>query len=138
VLPSVGESPVPTFIVEDVPENQRRAEELGAGYTFYLRKTRRDANDMLCTLASKAAAVVTDDCPAYIPHEFNESVRDTISVPYHPVDPSCIVPMEEIGKQEYAAYTIRPKIHRLRDEYLQPVPRIHLKRKFTTGAPAFH
>ena len=55
--------------------------------------------------------------------------------PYYVVDSSCIVPMSLLRKQEYAAYTIRPKIHRLLDECLQPVEPIRVKRKWN-GEPA--
>ncbi len=127
-----------TFILEGVPENQRRAEALGAGYVFYLRKSRRDEDEVLYKLASKAMAVVTDEYPAYIPREYNASVPAKIGVPYYPVDASCIVPMDAIGKQEYGAHTIRPKIHRLLDDHLKPVPRVRLKTKFTARRPALH
>ncbi len=126
------------FILEGVPENARRARKLGLGYCFYLRRTPRDPDDVLYRLAARAAAVVTDDFPGYLAREHNDRVPAKIGIPYYVVDASCIVPMDATGKQEYAAYTIRPKIHRLLDEHLQPVPPIRIKQCWTGDAPEFH
>ncbi len=65
--------------------------------------------------------VVTDDFPAYIVRDHNSRVPSKIGIPYYVVDSSCIVPMSCFPKQEYAAYTLRPKISRLLDEHLHPV-----------------
>src|SRR5262249_27548425 len=116
-----------TFVLEGVPENAKRAAKRGAGYVFYHRARLSDPNDILYKLAKKAAAVVTDDFPSYIPREFNARVEDRIDAPYHVVEASTVVPMEEIGSQQYAAYTIRPKIHKLLDRFLQPSPQVKLK-----------
>jgi deoxyribodipyrimidine photo-lyase len=113
-----------TFLLEAVPETSRRLAKLGIGYVFHLHH-----NDAaLDRLAAHAAAVVTDDYPAFVPSH-------SLPIPYYAVDSSCIVPMAHFHKQEYAAYTIRPKIHKVLAQYLQPVPPIRMKNKWT--APAF-
>ncbi|MBM3813583.1 MAG: hypothetical protein FJW20_18320 [Acidimicrobiia bacterium] len=43
-----------------------------------------------------------------------------------------------LEKKEYAAYTIRPKIHRMLEEHLRPVERVELKRRYRGAAPEFH
>ena len=127
-----------TFILEGVPENAKRAAQLGAGYFFYHRATKSRSNDVLYKLARKAYAVVTDDFPSYIPAIFNLRVANRIGVPYYVVDASCIVPMAAIGKQQYAAYALRPKIHKLLPEFLQPEPAVKLAKRWTGEIPAFH
>jgi deoxyribodipyrimidine photo-lyase len=127
-----------TFILEGVPENARRAQELGIGYVFYLRRSASDPNDIVYRLAAEAAAVVTDEFPAYIPREFNDHVPRRIDVPYYTVDASCIVPMAAIGKQEHAAYTIRPKIHKLLATHLRPLPPVRVRRPYRHRHPEFH
>ena len=99
-----------TFLLEGVPETARRAAKVGLGYVFHLRRRRSDRNDALYQLAADAAAVVTDDYPAFIARENNARVPGRIRVAYYAVDSSCIVPMSRFEKREYAAYTIRPKI----------------------------
>ena len=57
-----------------------------------------------------AAVVVTDDCPRAAP---------PLAVQLIAVDSSCIVPMNAIPARSYAAYAIRPKIHKLLAQYLR-------------------
>ena len=81
----------------------------------------RMPNDVVYRLARQAALVVTDDYPTFIAAKHNASVPAGIDVAYHAVDSSCIVPMNRFPNREYAAYTIRPKMHRLLPEYLHPL-----------------
>jgi deoxyribodipyrimidine photo-lyase len=127
-----------TFILEGVPETARRLKKLGIGYVFYLRRKHSDANDVLYRLAKDAALVVTDDYPAFIARVHNASVPEKIGMPYYAVDSSCVVPMALMTKREYAAYTIRPKIHRLLAEHLKPVPALQVKQSWTQAIPEFH
>jgi deoxyribodipyrimidine photo-lyase len=127
-----------TFILEGVPETKRRLAPLGIGYVFYLRKRHSDPNDILYRLAADAALVVTDDYPVFITPLQNASVAGKIGIAFHAVDSSCIVPMNVFTKREYAAYTIRPKIHRLLPEYLRPVEMPVLRRRYRRRTPEFH
>ena len=127
-----------TFLLEGVPETGRRVAALGIGYVFYLRRRRSDPNDVLYRLAGDAAAVVTDDYPAFVAAEHNARVPERIGVAYFAVESSCIVPMNCFEKREYAAYTIRPKIRKLLAEYLKPVHRIALKRRWKCPRSQFH
>lgn len=126
------------FVLEGVAENRERAAKLGAGYFFYLRKTKDDPNDVLYQLAEDAALVVTDDYPGYMARQFNAKVPGKIGIPYYAVDASCVVPMAEIGKQQYAAYTIRPRIHKLLDKYLRPIETPKLKHPWKKDWVARH
>jgi deoxyribodipyrimidine photo-lyase len=110
-----------TFLLEGVPETEARLKKLGIGYLFHLRRRNSDSDNVFYQLAAHATAVVTDDYPVYITREHNAHVPARIPVPYYAVDSSCIVPMGAFDKQEYAAYTIRPKIHRMLPEFLKPV-----------------
>ncbi|MDP9172213.1 MAG: deoxyribodipyrimidine photo-lyase, partial [Acidobacteriota bacterium] len=110
-----------TFMLEAVPETQKAAKRLHAGYFFYLRGRRRDPNDVLYRLAANALCVVTDDYPAFIAADHNGRVPERIGVAFIAVDSSCIVPMSVHEKRAYAAYTIRPKIKRELPAYLKPV-----------------
>ena len=107
-----------TFVLEGVPGMQSQVRKLGAGYIFQLprRKTTSDAS--LRAVIQGAAAVVTDDCPRATP---------TLDVQLHAVDASCIVPMSRIPARSYAAYSIRPRIHRMLPEFLRPVPAVELR-----------
>src|SRR6185312_17092934 len=103
------------------PESGTAFRRIGAGYFFYLRKRHSDPNDILYRLAAHAHTVVTDDYPAFIAAEHNARVPAKIGIPYVPVDASCIVPMAVHEKRQYGAYTIRPRIKRVLEQYLKPV-----------------
>ncbi|MDP9113154.1 MAG: deoxyribodipyrimidine photo-lyase, partial [Acidobacteriota bacterium] len=127
-----------TFLLEGVPGTARRLRRLGIGYVFQLRRRRADANDAFYRLAANAVAVVTDDYPVFVARDHNRRVPGKLAIPYYAVDSSCIVPLGHFTKQEYAAYTIRPKIRKVLDEYLRPVKIPRVKCRFTAALPALH
>jgi deoxyribodipyrimidine photo-lyase len=127
-----------TFMLEAVPETARRLNKAGIGYAFYLRKTPRSPNNTFYRLAAHAAAVVTDDYPAFIARTHNSSVPQKLEVAYYVVDSSCIVPMSVIPSRQYGAYTIRPKINRVLERYLKPADEIKVKHRFKAELPEFH
>jgi deoxyribodipyrimidine photo-lyase len=127
-----------TFMLENVPEFAEAVRKLGAGYCFYPRRKRSDPNDVVYRLAGEAALLITDDYPTFIPARHNASVPPKLDVACRAVDASCIVPMNRIAKREWAAYTIRPKIHKLLPDYLH-TPRLpSLHHKWEGEAPHWH
>lgn len=68
-----------------------------------------------------ASALVTDFNPLKIHRNWMEELVKTVSIPIYQVDSHNIVPCWVASpKQEYAAYTIRPKINKLLPEFLEP------------------
>lgn len=73
----------------------------------------------------KAGILITDFNPIKITANWKRSIANEIQIPFHEVDAHNIVPCRiASNKLEYAAYTIRPKINRLLDEYLDNFPAI--------------
>lgn len=74
---------------------------------------------------NKCGALVTDFDPLKIKKKWKNGVDKKIDVAFFEVDAHNIVPCREVShKQEYAAYTIRPKINKLVPEFLQKIPRV--------------
>lgn len=72
-----------------------------------------------------AACVVTDFDPLPVKQKWRRRVADRIKIGLVEVDAHNIVPCRRASdKREYAAYTLRPKIARLRDEFLIPFPKL--------------
>lgn len=72
-----------------------------------------------------AALLVTDFDPLKIKREWKSAVVRQISIPMYEVDAHNIVPVWITSdKQEFAAYTIRPKINKLIGTYLDDFPEI--------------
>jgi deoxyribodipyrimidine photo-lyase len=101
-----------TFILEGVAEKRKEFAQRGIRYVFYLQRNKRDPKNTVARLAKQAALVVTDDFPCFIIPHHNERIAE-LNLPVFAVDANGMVPLSLLPKEEYAAYTIRPKINRL-------------------------
>jgi deoxyribodipyrimidine photo-lyase len=111
-----------TFILEGVEEKRRAFEKLGIRYIFYLQRDETSPRQTVAKLAKDAAAIVTDDFPCFIIPEHNRRIAERATIPVFAVDSNGIIPMSKFEKEEYAAYTIRPKIKKVLADYLKPLP----------------
>lgn len=118
-----------TFILEGVEEKQKEFKKLGIRYLFYLQRTDQDEKQTVAKLASDAALLVTDDYPCFIIPEHNRRIVEKVDVPVFAVDANGVIPLSCFEKEEYAAFTIRPKIHKLLPDYLKRRRTPKLKRK---------
>ncbi len=83
-----------------------------------------------------ASILVTDFDPLLTKRQWKTSVGETLSAPIITVDSHNIVPCSIASpKQEFGAYTLRPKINKLLNDYLQDFPTIPLQK--TTGSGRF-
>jgi deoxyribodipyrimidine photo-lyase len=117
------------FTLEGVAETAAAFRKLGAGYVFDLQRAPQPeaANSRYL---KRAAAIVMDDWPETLagpPPRFGADA--------YAVDSSCIVPSQYIGARCYAAYSLRPKIHRVLERFLQPVEKVRLRHKWTANLP---
>jgi deoxyribodipyrimidine photo-lyase len=108
-----------TFVLEGVEEKRREFERLGIRYIFYLQKDAASPKNTVARLAKDAALIVTDDFPCFIIPEHNRRIATRADIAVHAVDSNGIIPMSRFDKEEYAAYTIRPKINKLLPNYLK-------------------
>ena len=77
----------------------------------------------------RAGSLVTDFDPLRIKRVWKSDVASAISIPFYEVDAHNIVPCwHGSAKQEYGAYTIRPKILRALPEFLTPFPKLKIHR----------
>lgn len=72
-----------------------------------------------------AHALACDFDPLRIKQRWKEQLIASLTVPFYEVDTHNIIPAWIISnKKEYAAYTIRPKINRILDQYLTDIPAV--------------
>ncbi len=109
------------FIMEGVNEKREAFEKRGIRYLFYLQKDDKSPKNTVAQLAKDAVLIITDDYPCFIIPKHNKAIAEKASIPVYEVDSNGIIPMSRFEKEEYAAYTIRPKIKRMLDEYLLPM-----------------
>jgi deoxyribodipyrimidine photo-lyase len=71
------------------------------------------------------SALVTDFDPLRIKTGWKREIAKQIDVPFFEVDAHNIIPCWHASpKQEFAAYTFRPKVKRILDEFLEPFPQL--------------
>jgi deoxyribodipyrimidine photo-lyase len=109
-----------TFILEGVAEKQAEFAKLGIRYVFYLQRNEDDPKNTVAQIAREAALIVTDDFPCFIIPHHNRVISERAEIPVYAVDSNGIIPMSKFEKEEYAAYTIRPKIKKMWAEYSKP------------------
>lgn len=79
---------------------------------------------------NKIGYVVTDFSPLRIARQWIDRVSKEISIPFDEVDAHNIVPIWAASeKREYAARTIRPKLHKLLPEFLTEFPSLDHHKK---------
>lgn len=84
------------------------------------------SNGLLDFFASvKAGAVVTDFSPIRAQMQWVKDIKKSIGCSFQMVDAHNIVPVWVASdKEEWAAYTLRPKLHQLLPEYLEDFPQL--------------
>jgi deoxyribodipyrimidine photo-lyase len=118
-----------TFILEGVANTAASVRKMGAGYHFHLAHHKNEEGRALDNALGSAAAVVTDDYPKTLDTPMPDFEVQAIAV-----DSAGVVPLSCIEARSYAAYSIRPKIHRLLPLFLKPVPAVKLQKRFTGPA----
>jgi deoxyribodipyrimidine photolyase len=106
-----------TFLIEGLEDAERELEKLGI--RLLILESRPD--EAALRMAAEAAIVVTDR--GYLAHQrrWRESVARKAPCTVWQVEGDVVLPVEEVSdKSEWAAATIRRKIHRIWDRFLRP------------------
>jgi deoxyribodipyrimidine photo-lyase len=89
---------------------------------FLLRGLSGEKIPEFCT-KHKVAGIVGDFDPLRIKRDWQREVNKRISIPFYEVDTHNIVPCRLASpKEEFGAYTFRPKLHRLLPEFMDDLP----------------
>mgnify|MGYP000871456989 CR=1 FL=1 len=84
----------------------------------------------------RARAVVADFDPLRVKRQWKERVCAAVAVPVLEVDAHNVVPCRHVSaRQEYAARTLRPKVHRLLPEFLEEFPELEEHPRRLESAP---
>jgi len=116
-----------TFILEGVAEKKQAFAARGIRYLFYLQTDKQAPKNTVARLAKKAAALITDDYPCFIIPDHNKAILKQVNIPVLIVDSNGMIPIALLPKEEFAARTIRPKIHRLLPDHSDLIRTPHLK-----------
>ena len=116
------------FLVEGLPDARKDLEARGVPLVVQIG----NPNDVAARLATevKAAIVVGDENPVRVGQIWRNALAEAAKVPFRVVDADVVVPSSLFTKEEFAARTIRPKIHRIWDQYLRPLDHPKAKTKW--------
>lgn len=107
------------FLAEAWPGLARAVEQRGAAFVF-----RPYPRHSVLALAEEigAALLVGDENPLREPERWRRAVADRARMAFVTVDADVVVPTNLFAKEEYAARTLRPKIHRVLPQFLLEPP----------------
>lgn len=105
------------FLQQGLCDIADKAAERGVG--FVVRRHPDHSVDRFCDEVG-AALVIGDENPLRQPRRWREKVAKELRVPFWTVDSDVVVPSKLLVKEQYAARTIRPRLHRILPEFLVP------------------
>ena len=109
------------FIMEGALQSAAAFARKRIPHVFFLERGAEGHGRALKRMARGAALVVTDFFPCFIMPAQTREAAEQLPVPLHAVDSCGVVPLALFEKEEYAARTLRPKIHRVLDDHLRPM-----------------
>ncbi len=109
------------FMLKGLEEIEAGAKEYSIPFYLLAGNPENKIPEFLTKL--NAGALVTDFDPLKIKRKWKKNVSEKINIPFYEVDAHNIVPCFYVtDKEEYAAYTFRPKIHKALVEFLEEYP----------------
>jgi deoxyribodipyrimidine photo-lyase len=100
------------FILEGMRDNATRARDRGINYWPFVETPEAPARGLLRRIASRAAAIVTDDFPCFIVPKQTAALAAAVDVPVFAVDANGIAPLSLLGQPVSAAAHLRPRLHK--------------------------
>lgn len=116
------------FMIKGLKKIEKRLKNLNIQFVLLIGDPKK--NIPLFIKENDIKALITDFSPLKIKREWNKEILKKINIPFFEVDAHNIIPCWVTSqKQEYGAYTIRPKIHKLLPEFLDEFPLIKKQKK---------
>lgn len=103
------------FFVQGIPDIRESLRRRNVG--LVLRRYPDHELEKFCEQV-RPCLVVGDENPMRDPEKWRVAAAEKLRVPFWTVDADVIVPSTLLKKEQYAARTIRPRIHALLDEFL--------------------
>lgn len=111
------------FMIKGLQEVEETLKNYHISFYLYLGTPTETIPKAISDL--QIGTVITDFSPLKVSRTWKQQIAAKLEIPFYEVDTHNIIPVWEVSdKQEYAAYTIRPKIHKLLPEYLTEIPKL--------------
>ena len=120
------------FLAQGIPDIASELKPRGIGFVL-----RRYPEHSLSRFIGevRAALVIGDENPMHEPELWRQRAAQRLRVPFWTVDADVIVPSSLLGKEQFAAHTIRPRLARELARFL--VPSANPVARVSWKAPAF-
>ncbi|MCX7797631.1 MAG: deoxyribodipyrimidine photo-lyase [Melioribacter sp.] len=110
-----------SFMINGLRKVKRNLDDLNVSFNLMIGNPEETIPNFIKDV--DASLLVVDFNPLKIVRRWKKYVAEKINIPFHEVDAHNIIPcLITSDKQEFAAYTIRPKIHKLLLEFLDEFP----------------
>jgi deoxyribodipyrimidine photo-lyase len=106
-----------SFLLDGIAETAAEIEARGAAFVF---RPFPDHNLFQFCDDVTPCLVVGDENPMREPEHWRQQATRGLRVPFYTVDADVIVPTKLFAKEEYAARTLRPKLHKILPQFLVP------------------
>lgn len=114
-----------SFMLKGLEEVANELHQLNIPFHLLLGKPQETIPQFIAS--HKVGTLVSDFSPLRIYTEWKKAIAASISIPFYEIDAHNIIPCwHASAKQEFGAYTLRPKIKRCLKEFLTDIPSIHL------------
>jgi len=114
------------FMIKGLEEVQKQSLEMGIPFHLVLDSDPA-ASVIAFADAFNAGMIITDFDPLKIKLEWKRKASIGLQCPFYEVDAHNVIPARFISqKTEFAAYTLRPKVHKLLHEFLLPFPDLQI------------
>ncbi len=111
------------FMLDGLQEVEKDLSKLGI--KFKLLKGKPELQIPKLIKDTNAGCLITDFDPLKIKRKWKEEVNNKLNIAFYEVDAHNIVPCWVASdKEEYSAYTLRPKINRILFDYIEDFPQL--------------
>jgi deoxyribodipyrimidine photo-lyase len=121
------------FLVEGLVDVQTDLESRGARLVVRQGEPPQVVAKLVREL--NASILIGDENPLHVGLAWRTSLAEALTIPFYLVDADVVVPSSLFDREEYAARTLRPKIHRVWDAYLQPARDLRARCPWTGSRP---
>lgn len=119
-----------TFLFEGFADVKESVEARGATFVFRVRKKTR-VDEFAAEVG--AAIVIGDENPLRETEAWRTRAAKRLDIALVTIDADVVVPSSFFEKEEWAAYTLRPKIHARLSEWLVPGPELSVATRFAAS-----
>lgn len=121
------------FVLKGMRETEEKL--LSLNIPFYLLLGNPAENIPEFLKEKNGSILISEFDPLKIKRIWKRDVAKKIKIPFYEVDAHNVVPSLYVSqKEEFAAYTIRPKIHKLLNEFLEEFPKITGNKKLNDSS----